>query len=134
MKNKLSSYLLYIIPFGLFLFFIYMAFFYAHAEMPGKELYMVHCAGCHGEKGEGVMQLIPPLYQANIAKQNIDSIPKWIKHGLNGKMIVNGKTFDQPMYPIALTEVQLANLMNYLCQNMLDTSVSINEKWIKDRL
>ena len=88
-------------------------------EHPGKSSYKDKCSGCHGDAGEGIRTLIPPLVSSDFALQNFDSIPCWLKTGLNRPITVNGIHYDQPMYGLDVDEIQIANLMNYIGTELL---------------
>jgi cytochrome c551 len=84
-----------------------------HAE--GKRLYQQQCANCHGNNGEGLGALIPPLAQADYLKQHWTATPCIIKNGLNHTILVNGQSYDQPMPANAkLSEIEIANILNYI--------------------
>jgi mono/diheme cytochrome c family protein len=99
---------------------------------PGKPSYDLHCASCHGDDGEGVRQLVPTLIKADYAINNFDSIPCWIKNGMNYPITVNGKAYDQPMYPIDIDEVEVSNIMNYLAEEMLKTEQKTSSQKVKE--
>lgn len=119
MKSKALRIILIVVPLGCISFFLYMTFFHAAYDHPGRYVYLDHCSSCHGEKGEGIQQLVPPLADADLAREQFDSLPCWILAGTNRPMIVNGKTYDQPMYPTAMTDIEMTNLLNYLANDMV---------------
>ena len=49
---------------------------------------------------------------------------------MNSPITVNGKKYDQTMYPIEISEVEMANLMNYLAQEL----VHVNKHYKADSL
>ncbi len=100
-------------------------------DHPGKAVYELHCADCHSKDGRGVRQLIPPLVNADVAIAKFDSIPCWIKNGMNGALMVNGVLYNQPMYPIKLNEVEVANVMNYIAKEFLKTEKQIKSETVK---
>lgn len=106
--------------------FVYSFFNYGVLDHPGKLVYEEKCADCHGKKGEGIKQLIPPLLNADFAIANFDSIPCWIKNGMNQKIIVNEKEYEQIMYPIKLNEVETANVVNYIATEFLKVEKNIS--------
>jgi mono/diheme cytochrome c family protein len=63
----------------------------------GKMLYAAHCANCHGERGEGLKKLIPPLAGTDYINNHISRLPCIIRYGISGPISVNGQTYDQPM-------------------------------------
>lgn len=62
----------------------------------GEALYYQKCSNCHGEKGEGLQNLYPPLRNADyFADEN--KVVCIIRNGASGEMIVNGKSYNQAM-------------------------------------
>ena len=103
-------------------------------EHPGFTVYKNECAQCHGTNGEGIRDLIPPIADADFAKNNFDSIACWLKNGLNRPIVVNGKEYDQPMYPSKLNDVQIANVINYINEEYLHTAGKVNSLTIRESL
>lgn len=102
------------------LIFIYNFLFLSRTPSPGLMSYKRHCANCHGEQGEGVRQLIPPLLNSDYAAKWLDSLPCWVTHGMSHAIVVNGKNYEQSMYPIReIGDVELANIMNYVDREFL---------------
>ena len=133
--KKVVSFLLKISPVLLIIgIFAYNLFTFGVIENPGKSVYDRHCADCHGKDGEGVRLLIPPLKNADVALQQFDSIPCWIMNGMNGPLTVNGKQYDQPMYPIVLNDIETANVINYIAKEFLNTEKRVKSAQIKDLL
>ena len=130
MRNKLFKILLILVPLFCVGVFIYMTYFNAAYDHPGKYVYKNNCSSCHGDNGEGIQQLVPPLAGSDMARQNYDSLPCWIITGMNRPVIVNGKTYDQPMYPITITPVEMANLLNYIATDI----VHVDKKYKSDSL
>lgn len=129
MKNKLPLWLV-IVPVTCVLVFLYMTYFNAAYDHPGKYVYKSRCASCHGDNGEGTQSLVPPLADADMARNGLDSLPCWLHRGMNTAIIVNGKPYNQTMYPIAISEVEMANLLNYLASDM----VHINKHYRADSM
>lgn len=100
-------------------------------QHPGKSSYQSRCAQCHGDNGEGIKVLIPPLLHSDFARNNFDSIPCWLKNGITHKILVNGIEYEQPMYGLDMDEIQIANVMNYLSKELLDTAREINSIEVK---
>lgn len=110
--------------------FIFSISNFGHIEHPGLTVYKNECAQCHGETGEGIQELTPPLADADFAINNFDSIPCWLKNGLNRPITVNGKQYDQPMYPSRLNAIQIANVVNYINDTYLHTPRKVNSAWV----
>ncbi len=75
--------------------------------------YEKHCANCHGIKGEGLQLLIPPLTDPTWTQN--DSIACIIKYGMEGKIMVNGKEYNNRMTGNAVIENdEIADLVSYI--------------------
>lgn len=84
-------------------------------RLQGHALYDQHCANCHMEEGGGLRQLIPPLAGADYLRDNPRQSVRGIRYGMQGALVVNGITYDQPMPGNKeLTAIQIANIMNYV--------------------
>ncbi|MCS6934197.1 MAG: cytochrome c [Chitinophagales bacterium] len=117
----------------LILWFVYNVYKHGRIKHPGQTTYEVHCASCHGEHGEGVAQLIPPLLRADYAIRHFDSIPCWIKNGMNHPITVGEITYHQVMYGLPLNDVETANVINYISENFLKIDTTINSAWVNMR-
>lgn len=107
---------------------------HGNIQHPGKSSYQSKCADCHGNKGEGIKTLVPPLFNADFALKNFDSIPCWLKNGLNHPITVNGIEYDQPMYGVEMDEIQIANVMNYISKELLNSEKEISSIQVRKRL
>ena len=81
----------------------------------GAFMYKEVCANCHGEEGEGLADLIPPLKNSDYFKAHYKDLTCMIKNGLKGEIIVNGKMYNQPMAALdKLNDVQITNIVNFM--------------------
>ena len=81
----------------------------------GKILYENFCANCHMEDGSGLEGVIPPLAQADYVRERQDQLACIIRNGLKGEIIVNGRTYNQPMVGIeVLSDWEISNIINYI--------------------
>lgn len=81
----------------------------------GEELYLKHCSNCHQVNGTGLGLVYPPLHTSDYMEQNFESVLCLIKNGIEGEMIVNGKSFQQPMPGVsALTNLEIAEIATYI--------------------
>ncbi len=119
---------------GLITVFIYNMLTNATIEHPGYTVYKNECAQCHGTNGEGIRDLIPPIADADFAKENFDSLACWLKNGLNRPITVNGKQYDQPMYPSKLNDVQIANVINFIEKEYLHTGKKVSSATVRESL
>jgi len=80
----------------------------------GQGVYSGFCMRCHLSEGEGVEGIYPPLANSNwLAEKRMESI-KSVKYGLNGEIEVNGKTYNNNMTSMGLTDREVADVMNYI--------------------
>jgi nitrite reductase (NO-forming) len=82
----------------------------------GKQIYMQNCFACHLPKGEGMAGVFPPLAKSDYLMADRERAIRVVLKGLNGKIVVNGATYDSAMPPQqdALTEDQVADVLTYV--------------------
>ncbi len=80
----------------------------------GKLVYKNACADCHGDNGEGLLDLVPPLAKSDYLANHQRELIHILKKGLDTTVIVNGKSYTQPMPPQLLNDVQLVNVINFI--------------------
>jgi mono/diheme cytochrome c family protein len=81
----------------------------------GHALYDNVCSNCHMEDGSGLEGAIPPLASADYVEEDPLRMACIIRYGQNDTIVVNGRTYDQPMAGIReLTEFQITNIINYI--------------------
>ncbi|GGZ51143.1 c-type cytochrome [Mesonia mobilis] len=79
----------------------------------GKSVYSKNCAQCHLATGNGIPNSYPPLRKSDwFTKKREESIHA-VKYGLSGEIIVNGKTYDNVMTPMGLSDQEVADVLNY---------------------
>ncbi|MBZ9778378.1 cytochrome c [Psychroflexus sp. CAK8W] len=83
----------------------------------GSAIYSDFCIRCHLAKGEGVDDLYPPLADSNWLSEKRKESIKSVKYGLNGEIEVNGKTYNNNMSSMGLTDREVADVMNYIINN-----------------
>jgi len=78
-------------------------------------MYEFHCAGCHLDDGTGLGEIYPPLTKSDYVLDNIKDFPCIISKGMNGKIVVDGKTYDGEMQGNkGLSAVEITNIINYM--------------------
>ena len=81
----------------------------------GKRLYQAFCSNCHMDNGEGLRSLYPPLANSDYLEKNHDQLACIIANGISGKIVVNGKEYNQAMAPVtALNDIEINNIINYI--------------------
>ena len=67
------------------------------------------------EDGTGLRGVIPPLAGSDYLAKHFDELPCVILLGLQEEIVVNGKTYDQPMAGIAeMTDFEIVLVINYI--------------------
>ena len=88
---------------------------YQQYMVQGAQLYQQHCSNCHQEDGSGLERLIPPLSQSDYLLADVDRTVCIIKHGLEGEILVNGQTYQQPMPANeTLRDIEIAQIATYI--------------------
>jgi mono/diheme cytochrome c family protein len=94
---------------------------FTNKQHQGERLYVQHCAGCHGEQGEGLGQLIPPLAGSDYLAQHPSQLACIVRYGLKGPITVKGVSYNQLMLGVQdttthheLSPAQVTNLLNFI--------------------
>ena len=80
----------------------------------GKELYMESCVTCHLANGQGLKGTFPPLTKSDFLLKYPEKSIHAIKFGMNGKVVVNGVTYNNAMPPSGFADDEIADVMNYI--------------------
>ncbi len=75
---------------------------------------IVLAQNCHGQHGEGLQGLIPPLTDSIFLRNNIAALPCSIKFGLKGKVTIANRQFDGQMPPNDLASIEIAEVLTYV--------------------
>ncbi len=96
----------------------------------GKKNYEKHCANCHGQKGEGLQLLIPPLTDQKWI--NSVSIVCIIQNGMDGEILVNGTRYSGRMPAnLIIEEDEVADLISYLRHEIIHQPKKMTVKDVK---
>ncbi|HTK18134.1 MAG TPA: cytochrome c [Mucilaginibacter sp.] len=97
----------------------------------GALVYQQHCQNCHGDNGEGLSALIPPLSDSTYLRKNLGSLPCYIKNGLKGQVTIKGKTFDDAMPANDLSPVEIAQVLTYIGNSFGNKLNTIDEQSVQ---
>ena len=97
----------------------------------GALVYQSHCQNCHGENGEGLSALIPPLTDSAYLRKNETELACSIKFGLKGPITIKGKTFDDAMLANDLSPIEIAQVLTYVGNSFGNKLNTINEQRIQ---
>ncbi len=81
----------------------------------GSVVYQTHCQNCHGQHGEGLNGLIPPLTDSIFLKNNLHQLACLVQNGLAGKITIGKRLFEAKM-PAAtgLANIEIAQALTYI--------------------
>ena len=100
----------------------------------GSVIYQSKCQNCHGNKGEGLSALIPPLTDSVYLKTNKKTLACIVKYGLNGSINLAGKTFEGQMPANDLAPVELAEVLTYITNSFGNKLGTITTQQVNDDL
>ena len=88
---------------------------FKRAYTAGEVVYYQHCRNCHGDKGEGLSALMPPLTDSVYLKKNNNTLACIVKYGLNNQLIIiNKKPYQNQMPPSGLAPIEVAQVLTYI--------------------
>lgn len=81
----------------------------------GMSVYEKACQNCHGKKGEGLGELVPPLTDTLFMQANRNKLASIIKNGTNEELIIHGKKYQEEMkgFP-EMTDMDIAQVIVYI--------------------
>ena len=88
----------------------------------GIDIYTDFCITCHMPNGQGVEAVYPPLAKSDFLMKNRNESIKGIKYGQQGEITVNGKTYNNIMAPLGLSNDEVADVMNYITNSWGNTN------------
>ena len=100
----------------------------------GLELYQTHCQNCHGQKGEGLSALMPPLTDTVYISKNKHLLPCYVKNGMSGMISVSGKLYDSKMPPSGLSPIEIAKVLTYVGNSFGNKTGLINLEMVEKDL
>jgi cytochrome c551 len=101
----------------------------------GQVLYKTHCANCHQENGQGLAGLYPPIAGSDFLKKNKDLVLCSMRNGLKDTIVVNGKTYRQPMPAnTQLQALDVAEIATYIYNEWGNEKVITDVKSVQKTL
>jgi nitrite reductase (NO-forming) len=80
----------------------------------GKTLYSTICTACHQPEGQGIPKAFPPLAKSDYLNADPNRAISTVLHGLQGKVTVNGESYDSVMPQLGFNDEQVANVLSYV--------------------
>lgn len=107
----------------------------AQYAVNGQKLYRTHCENCHGNKGEGLGKLYPPLTDTQFFAKHRDKLSCIVRHGLHEEIEVSGQKYDQPMPAnAALTDLDIAYILTYVTTTFGNADSTYTHEEVKKAL
>ena len=101
----------------------------AGSAAAGAAVYTSNCAGCHGAQAAGQPGVFPPLAKnAVVAAADPKEVEHIVLYGLQGKIAVNGASFDgtMPAWKGNLTDKQIADVITYIRSTFGNTAAAVS--------
>lgn len=100
-----------------------------------ETLYQIQCGNCHGNDGEGLRGLYPPLAGSDYLEAHQSNLPCLIQHGMEGPIVVNGKPYDQPMPGLhQLGTGEIVAIINFINTSWGNDEKKVKSSWVEERL
>lgn len=120
---------------GVGLVVLLLAGCFTESKNQGARLYAQRCANCHGDTGQGLQRLIPPLAGADYLTRHRNSLACVLRKGLSGEVVVNGITFNGVMPGgEGLTDSEITNILNYVQQQWGNQGEPFTIREVADQL
>jgi len=84
----------------------------------GKRLFGTLCDVCHQPFGQGIASRFPPLAGSDFLNADKHRATKIIINGVQGELVVNGRTFNSAMPKFPLSDQEIANVLTYVYNAM----------------
>jgi ubiquinol-cytochrome c reductase cytochrome b subunit len=99
------------------------------APAGGAQIYATNCSGCHGATGQGAPGAFPPLAKNSTVAGDAAKVIHIVSYGLQGKVVVNGATYDGTMPPWKgqLTNGQIADVITYIRSSWGNSASAVTE-------
>ena len=103
----------------------------------GAKIYRNQCAQCHQASGNGVAGVYPPLVASSWVTGHPEVVARILINGLNGPMIVNGKSYNGNMPAfgpggLGLKEKDIAGVIPYIRQEWGNAAPEMTEQMIAE--
>lgn len=85
-------------------------------DSPGGRLYSQHCADCHGEQGEGVPGIYPPLAGSRAVTMRVSAnlVHLVLEGGFAPSTAGNPRPYGMPPFATVLSSDEVAQLLSYV--------------------
>lgn len=100
----------------------------------GSLVFQQHCQNCHGNSGEGLSALMPPLTDSAFLRKNKSDLACYLQNGVSAPIRVGNKVYDNKMPPSGLSPVEIAEVLTYVTNSFGNKLGTINTETIQKDL
>ncbi|MDB6074380.1 MAG: nitrite reductase, copper-containing [Verrucomicrobiaceae bacterium] len=97
----------------------------------GKTTYNSVCFACHQPEGQGIPKAFPPLAKSDYLNADHERAISTVLHGLQGKVTVNGETYESIMPQLGMNDEQVANVLTYIYSQWGNKGIEIMPDLVK---
>jgi nitrite reductase (NO-forming) len=97
----------------------------------GRAVFATNCAACHQSNGEGIPHAFPPVAKSDYLNADKIRAIKVVAGGLQGKVTVNGQTFDGVMPAWSLDDEDIANVLTYIYSSWGNSGKDVTAQEVK---
>lgn len=100
----------------------------------GKNVYSANCAACHMPEGSGVPGAFPPVASSDYLNADVDRSIRAVGQGLSGEITVNGKTYNNVMPKLNLSDREIANVLTYVYSQWDNNGTTVTPEQVREAL
>lgn len=98
----------------------------------GKVVFTSICMACHQAEGQGIPKAFPPLAKSDYLNADPKRSVGTVLHGLQGKVTVNGETYESIMPQLGLNDEQVANVLTYVYSQWENNGTEVLPALVKE--
>lgn len=99
----------------------------------GKAIFGRTCLACHQSEGQGINGVFPPLAKSDFLNNNKEKAIDAVLFGLKGEITVNGQKYNSVMPGQALSDQEVADVLNYVYNNWDNNKTFVTPINVRDR-